>query len=94
MIEYATIFIAGFVSVFAQGFQSRNVNHGNYIGAAVTSMFVGITSAHLWELITSPEMGATAGVVYGLSGAFGITSSMYVHQRFMNNDRGPTNRRR
>lgn len=91
-MEYLTIFGAGFVSVFALGFQSRNVNHGNYLGAGLTSMFVGITSAHLWELITSPEMGAMAGVVYGISGAFGITSSMYVHQRFMNNDRPPTSR--
>lgn len=84
MMSYLTIFLAGFVSVFAMGFQSRNVNSGNYVGAGLTSMFVGITSAHLWAIIVDPAMGAMAGVIYGLSGALGITSSMYVHERFMN----------
>lgn len=87
MNEYLTIFIAGFISVFAMGFQSRNVNHGNYVGAGLTSMFVGLTSSHLWKLITASNSDWLAGIVYGLSGALAITSSMYVHKRFMHDRR-------
>jgi hypothetical protein len=34
-MHFAPIFAAGFASVFLLGFQSRNVNHGNYGWAAV-----------------------------------------------------------
>jgi hypothetical protein len=80
---YLTIFAAGFVSVFALGFQSRNVNHGNYRWAAGTSFIVGSTSAFLWSHITQPGVGAIGGIVYGLSGSLAITLSMYVHERFI-----------
>ncbi len=33
--------LVSFVQVFALGFQSRNVNHGNYGWAAGTSFFIG-----------------------------------------------------
>ncbi len=84
---YLTIFLTGFVSVFALGFQSRNVNHGNYAWAAATSFFVGSSSAFLWTKITAPEAGWAGGVVYGASGALAITASMYVHERFISGRR-------
>ena len=40
MIDLALIFAAGFGSVFLLGFQSRNVNHGNYGWAAATSFAI------------------------------------------------------
>lgn len=84
VLEYLAIFGMGFSSVFALGFQSRNVNHGNYGWAAVTSMFIGMTSAYLWTHIPSTLSG---GIVYGLSGALAITLSMYVHERFVKRGR-------
>lgn len=84
MHELAIIFFTGFVSVFALGFQSRNVNHGNYLWAALTSLFVGCSSATLWTHIMAHEMGLLGGVVYGVAGSLAITSSMFVHERFIN----------
>jgi hypothetical protein len=81
--ELAVVFLTGFVSVFALGFQSRNVNHGNYGWAAGTSFFVGLSQAALWTHITSPKTSAAAWFVYALSGACAITLSMWVHERYI-----------
>lgn len=72
-----------FVQVFALGFQSRNVNHGNYGWAAGTSFFIGISQAAVWRKVTAENAGQWEALVYGLSGSFAIVSSMYVHQRFI-----------
>lgn len=72
-----------FAQVFALGFQSRNVNHGNYGWAAGTSFFIGLSQAAVWRRITGPESGLVEALVYALAGAFAIVSAMYVHQRFI-----------
>ena len=77
------IFLAGYASVFLLGFQSRNVNHGNYGWAAATSFCIALAQASIWTRITSPDAGWTEAVIYGLSGMCGITSSMWAHQRFI-----------
>lgn len=82
MIDLLTIFGAGYVSVFALGFQSRNVNHGNYLWAAGTSLFVGVSQAYLWKhIIKDGEF--LAALTYGIAGSLAIVSSMYVHERFI-----------
>lgn len=82
MLEhYAWIFFTGYVAVFAAGFQSRNVNTGNYPMAALTSMIIAIMSVGIWRATTDPNAGWSEILVYGLSGACGITSSMWVHDR-------------
>lgn len=86
MMDALTIFIAGYVSVFALGFQSRNVNHGNYGWAAVTSAFVGVSQALLWRHILQDET-LSGAAIYAVSGALGITSSMYVHERYIKNEK-------
>lgn len=83
MFELIVIFLTGFVSVFALGFQSRNVNHGNYGWAAGTSVLVGLSQAALWSHITTPGHGMAGAVAYAASGAIAIVSSMYVHERFI-----------
>jgi hypothetical protein len=83
MIELLLIFTVGFTSVFAMGFQSRNVNHGNYGWAAGTSFFIAVAQASIWKHITAAGAGWTESFVYGLSGSLAITSSMWVHQRFI-----------
>jgi hypothetical protein len=85
-MELLTIFLTGFVSVFALGFQSRNVNHGNYLWAAGTSVFVGLSQTLLWKHIVI-EDSLSAGVVYGCAGAMAIVSSMFIHERFIKNDK-------
>lgn len=82
LYEAGIIFSTGFASVFLMGFQSRNVNHGHYTWAAGTSFLIGLTNAALWSKIV--DAGIAAGAVYGVSGALAITSSMYIHERFVN----------
>jgi hypothetical protein len=77
------IFLAGYASVFLLGFQSRNVNHGNYGWAAGTSFCIGLAQASIWSKITAPGAGWIEAAVYGVSGMAGIVSSMWVHQRFI-----------
>lgn len=87
MINYLTIFGVGFVSTFMMGFQSRNVNNGDYGWAAICSAIIGITNATLWSSITSPDVGIWGGVVYGISGALAITSSMFIHKKYIAKDK-------
>jgi hypothetical protein len=82
ILEQLTVFATGFISVFALGFQSRNVNHGNYGWAAATSVFVGLSQALLWKHIIKDDSLFSA-VTYAVAGALAITSSMYVHERFI-----------
>lgn len=82
MTELLTIFVTGYVSVFALGFQSRNVNHGNYGWAAVTSLFVGLSQTYLWKHIIKGD-DLAAGMTYAAAGSLAIVSSMYIHERFV-----------
>ena len=75
------IFVAGFFSVFLLGFQSRNVNHGNFGWAAGTSFAIGISQTALWGALFR-DLSLAGSVTYGLSGALGITAAMYVHRRW------------
>jgi hypothetical protein len=86
VIELALIFAAGFGSVFMLGFQSRNVNHGNFGWAACTSFAIAQMQTTLWGQLFS-NLTWSASLVYGLSGACGITLSMYVHKRWIARDR-------
>lgn len=81
MFEIIAIFLAGFGSVFLLGFQSRNVNHGNFGWAAVTSFAIAIMQTTLWGQLFA-NLNWVSSIVYGLSGACGITLSMYVHARW------------
>lgn len=80
--DLALIFAAGFGSVFLLGFQSRNVNHGNYAWAACTSFLIAMMQTTLWGQLFANLTPASAAV-YGLSGACGITLSMWTHQRLI-----------
>lgn len=82
MTHLLAIFAAGYASVFLLGFQSRNVNHGNYGWASATSFAIAIMQTSLWgELFRDMSWGSA--IAYGLSGATGITSSMFVHKRWI-----------
>lgn len=75
--------IISFIQVFALGFQSRNVNSGNYGWAAGTSFFIGLSQAAVWRSVTAKHSGALEALVYGCAGSIGITTSMYVHHRWI-----------
>lgn len=80
-MSYIILFLAGFAQVFALGFQSRNVNTGQYWWAAATSFFVGLSQVAVWHRLMAPASGWAEAAVYGLSGACGITASMWFHHK-------------
>lgn len=82
-MSYLILAAVSFVQVFALGFQSRNVNHGNYGWAAGTSCFIGLSQAAVWRRITGPESGALEALVYAVAGACAIVCAMAFHQRFI-----------
>jgi hypothetical protein len=75
--------LVSFVQVFALGFQSRNVNHGNYGWAAATSFFIGLSQAAVWRRITGPDAGLGEALIYAVAGSIAIVSAMTIHQRFI-----------
>ena len=78
--------LVSFVQVFALGFQSRNVNHGNYGWAAGTSFFIGLSQAAVWRRITGPSAGWSEALIYALAGSVAIVCAMATHQRFIRRD--------
>jgi len=74
------IFSATFVTVFALGLQSRNVNTHQYKAAAMTSFAIG--GAHLVLYKVLPDSDAITAVAFLLAGPLAITASMYAHSRW------------
>lgn len=72
------LFLSAFVSVFALGFQSLNVNRGHYCAAFFTSFVIGIGHLCLYRFL--PEATPSQIVAYLLGGPLGITSSMWAHR--------------
>lgn len=87
MHDLLTVFFAGYCSVFALGFQSRNVNHNNYGWAAGTSLFVGISQALLWKHIVA-DASIVSAIVYSIAGSLAIVSSMAIHERYVKRGNG------
>jgi len=72
------IFLAGFVSVFTLGFQSRNVNTGKIKSAAGTSFLIAVSQGIVFVQIV--EMNDwPSKITYGLAGALGIVAAMKSH---------------
>jgi hypothetical protein len=84
-MELVIIFFAGYASVFLLGFQSRCVNSGNYVMAAMGSFSIALMQTTLWGALFK-DVSWSAAIVYGLSGASGITSSMWVHRRWFHRE--------
>ena len=72
-------FISTFFTVGLLGFQQQNVVHGHYWTAAYTSMAI---AAAQYVMITSVAAGGN-WVLMGIGGAAGVTSSMFIHRKYM-----------
>jgi hypothetical protein len=70
-----------FVMVFAAAFQSKNVNGGHYIPAAVGSIFIGFSQAVIWRATTATD-GWLEVTVYSVAGGLGCLAAMYTHTHF------------
>jgi len=75
-----SIFAATFVTVFALGFQSLNVNNGHYGAAAFTSLVIGVSHLVLYKIL--PDGDAVTCVAFLIAGPLAITSSMWAHGHY------------
>ena len=73
------LFSSAFVSVFALGFQSLNVNGGHYVAAVITSFAIGAGHIALYHYMPDATLAQMAAFMLG--GPLGIVSSMFVHRR-------------
>jgi len=73
------LYASTFITVFALGFQSLNVNQGRYLAAFLTSFVIGGSSLVLYRYLPNPT--ASQILAYLLGGATGIVSSMWLHKR-------------
>ena len=86
-MAYLILAAAAFVQVFALGFQSRNVNHGNYGWAAGTSFFIGLSQVAVLRRLVAPAAGVGEALVYASAGAVAIVCAMYTHTRFITKEK-------
>jgi hypothetical protein len=83
VINALIIFCATYCSVFAVGFQSRNVNGEHYVAAVFTSMVISFFNLVLFRLL--PHVGTVSeAFAYCTGGAFGVLSAMITHKFFFN----------
>lgn len=75
------LFVSAFVTVFALGFQQKNVNGNHYGWAAVTSLAIGSSQIFLWRVI--PTALPTEIVATLLGGPAGIVSAMWLHPKMI-----------
>lgn len=79
------LFAGTFVTVFALGFQSLNVNAGHYRAAALTSFAIGGGNLLILKMVPSGDASAIAA--YLAAGPLAIVASMWVHRRTMGRKR-------
>lgn len=76
------IFAATFGVVFCLGFQSINVNQGNYKLAFLTSTLIGVFNLVILKMIPAVHVW-TDMAAYIIGGPIAIMTAMYVHARWV-----------
>lgn len=73
------ILISTFFTVGLLGFQQQNVHGGHYLLAAITSM--AIAGAQYVMIVSVADGGSW--ILMGIGGAAGVTSSMFIHKKYV-----------
>lgn len=79
MLHALIVFASAFVTVFALGFQSLNVNGGHYVAAFLTSAVIGVANLFLFKLLPSANSPSEIAA-YLIGGPLAIVSAMWVHR--------------
>ncbi len=81
LLHAALFFVAQFALVFLMGLQSRSVNSGMFLAAAMTSVM--IAAAQVTTVRAIVWSGPwEAFLIAATAGPAGIVSSMFVHRKF------------
>ena len=78
-MAFASLFLASFLWVFLQGFQSRSVNSGEYVWAFFGSFLLGTAQVFVLSTVIKAESPLHT-FVYCLGGSVGIVTAMRVHR--------------
>lgn len=76
------IFIAQFSFVYVLGIQSLNVRDGHYLGAAASSLLIGVSGFTVTSTIGGlnlADIGSPVGLSFLLAGPMAITAAMRSH---------------
>lgn len=82
-MHYISLALVSFFAVFILGFQSRNINSGQYKWAAACSILIGFSQVYIWRAITMEDAGWLDWLIYSVMGGVGITTAMYTHKRWI-----------
>jgi hypothetical protein len=80
-MTYALAFLGSLCSVFLKGFQHKNVNANLYVHTFITSCAIDVMNVLLIGLIARSNW--SIAIASGIGAAFGMTTAMYVHNRFV-----------
>lgn len=81
MNEAAAILACSALAVFLRAIQQQNVIRGLYPHAVATSFAIAIADAIVILSIVSAGLWAIPW--FGLGGAIGVTSAMWIHRRYI-----------
>lgn len=73
------LFLSQFATVFLLGIQSQNVFRGQFVGASITSIFIGSFQCLMWKKM--PESTPSQMVAWLLAGPLAIVCAMWLHPR-------------
>lgn len=81
MLALIILFVVAFLNVFVLAFQSRNINTGQELYAAMGSIGIGMSQAFIWKAVTAN--GHLEALVYSVGGGVGCVTAMRTHRRMM-----------
>jgi len=76
-----TAFLVSFVAIFLRGWQQKNVIHGKYTMIAITSYLLALTDVAVVGIIVEHGWGTV--LAQGTGAALGMLASVYIHNRFV-----------
>ncbi len=82
-MHYLALAAVSLVQIFAMAFQSKNINGGHYMLAAIGSIFIGLSQVYVWRVVTTAGSGLSETLVYSISGGAGCVLAMYAHRKFV-----------
>lgn len=86
VINALILFGIAFITVFALGFQSRCVNHGNHKMAFINSLVIGTCNLGILKMVPSTDSPVELAA-FLLGGPFGIVASMWAHKKTLGRDK-------
>lgn len=81
MTEALTVFFAQYLYILLLGLQSLNVRDRHFVGAAITSLLLGVLGFFVTSIVGTSRGLEFAAVWWGfvISGPSGITTAMLIH---------------